>query len=146
MPTFLFKTEPSEFSFDDLAKAGPSFWDGVKNPQALIHLRTIRPGDEVLIYHTGNDKAIVGLARAESGPVADPKNPGMNDRGEPRFAVVKLTAVGRFPSPVELGRIKADARFADFGLVRQGRLSVMPVPPALDRILRSWAGEPTPVR
>jgi predicted RNA-binding protein with PUA-like domain len=146
MATYLFKTEPSEFSFDDLAKAGPSLWDGVKNPQALIHLRAIKTGDEVLIYHTGDERAIVGLARAESGPVEDPKNPGQNDRGEPRFAVVKLRALGRFPSPVELTRIKADARFADFGLIRQGRLSVMPVPAALDRILRSWAGEPIPVR
>ena len=95
MATFLFKTEPSEFSFADLQAKPDGVWDGVSNASALIHLRTIRKGDDVLIYHTGDEKAIVGLARATSDAFEDPKQPGQNDRGEPKFAVGKLRTIAK---------------------------------------------------
>lgn len=132
---FLVKTEPETFAFADLVRAGQSIWDGVSNPAALIHLRKIRKGDEIFIYHTGSEKAVVGLAVATSAPFEDPKKPGQNDRGEPKFAVVSLAPVRAFATPVTLAAIKADARFAAFPLVTQGRLSVMPVPAALAKAL-----------
>jgi predicted RNA-binding protein with PUA-like domain len=140
MPTFLLKTEPSEFAFADLVATKRAAWDGVTNAAALIALRSMRKGDEALIYHTGLEKAIVGLARIATNPYEDPARPGTNDRGEPRFAVVDLAPVAAAPTPVPLARIKDDARFAKFPLVAQGRLSVMPVPAALDKVLRAWAG------
>ncbi len=140
MPTFLLKTEPGDFAFDDLVAKKRVTWDGVTNAAALIALRSMRQGDEALVYHTGEEKAIVGLARIASDPYEDPARPGRNDRGEPRFAVVDLTPIAAAPTPVPLARIKGDARFAKFPLVAQGRLSVMPVPAALDKVLRAWAG------
>lgn len=140
MPTFLFKTEPSEFSFADLVKKGRSTWDGVSNPTALIHLRACGKGDEVFIYHTGSEKAIVGLARVVKAAYQDPRRPGNNDRGEPKFAVVDLEAVAAAPTAVTLAAIKADSAFKAFPLVTLGRLSVMPVPPALAKKLKSMAG------
>lgn len=138
--TFLLKTEPSVYSFEDLEREKRAVWDGVTNNAALGHLRTARKGDEVLIYHTGEEKRIVGLARVASDPYEDPKHPGKNQRGEPKLAVIDLAPARRAKSPVTLAQIKADSRFASFALVRQGRLSVMPVPPDLDRILRSMLG------
>ena len=140
MATFLFKTEPSEFSYDDLANKGPSTWDGVANPAALAHLRTCAKGDEVFIYHTGDEKAIVGLAKVVSAPFEDPKQPGKNDRNEPKFAVVNLQAVKPAKTPVTLAAVKADPAFKAFPLVTQGRLSVMPVPAALATKLKKLAG------
>ncbi|MBX3409938.1 MAG: EVE domain-containing protein [Phycisphaeraceae bacterium] len=140
MPTFLFKTEPDEFSYEDLARVTRSPWNGVANPGALAHLRTVRQGDDVLIYHTGKEKAVVGLARAVSAPYEDPERPGVNDAGLPRWAVVDLAPVAKAKKPVPLAQIKADARFAAFPLVTQGRLSVMPVPAVLDKALRALAG------
>lgn len=140
MATFLLKTEPSEFSFDDLRSDADSTWDGVTNPQALIYLRAVSKGDELLIYHTGSEKAVVGLARATSGAFEDPKNPGLTPDGLPKYAVVRVRAVKRASSPVTLGVIKADKRFAEFLLVKNARLSVMPVSPVLGRVLREMAG------
>lgn len=140
MATFLLKTEPTVYSFEDLEREKRAVWDGVKNNAALGHLRTARKGDEVLIYHTGEEKRIVGLARVASDPYEDPKHPGKNDRGEPKLAVIDLAPVRRARTPGTLAQIKADPRFASFALVRQGRLSVMPVPPDLDRVLRSMSG------
>lgn len=140
MATILLKTEPGEFSYADIEREGPCVWDGVSNAAALIALRQAREGDEALIYHTGNEKAIVGLAKVTRGAFEDPKNPGVNDKGEPKFAVVELRAVRRAASAVTLSEIKADRRFCDFALVRQGRLSAMIVPPALDMALRAMAG------
>lgn len=118
---WLLKTEPSTYSFDDLATARRAVWDGVRNATALSHLRKMRPGDQALIYHTGNEKAIIGVARIASAPYPDPK------AGDPKLVVVELEAGKRLPAPVTLAAIKADPRFADFALVRIGRLSVMPV-------------------
>lgn len=140
MTTFLLKTEPSVFSYDDLARVRNTVWDGVTNNAALAHIRSARRGDEAFIYHTGDEKRIVGLARILSDPVEDPKNPGRNAKGEPKFAVFGLEAVRKAPSPVTLAQIRKDRRFAAFALVKQPRLSVMPVPPPLDAALRAMTG------
>ena len=112
---WLFKTEPSDYSFERLRKDGTTSWTGVKNPLALKHLRGVKKGDEIAIYHTGSVKAVVGIAKALA-PAAD-------DSVE--IAPVKAVA------PVTLAAIKSDPSFKDFALVRMGRLSVMPVPEAL---------------
>lgn len=117
---WIVKTEPSTYSFDDLARQKTAVWDGVKNNLALKHLRAMRPGDRVLVYHTGDEKAVVGVAEVRSEAYPDPK------QKDPRLAVVDLKAEGRLPRPVPLAQIKQDRAFADLGLVRMGRLSVMP--------------------
>jgi predicted RNA-binding protein with PUA-like domain len=140
MSTWLLKTEPDEFAYADLEAARESRWDGVSNAQALIHLRGMAVGDDVLIYHTGDEKAIVGLAKVTRAAYEDPAQPGKNARGEPKHAVVDVRAVRSLPSRVTLAQVKADERFAKFPLVKQGRLSVMPVPAGLDRLVRKWGG------
>ncbi len=122
MPGYwILKTEPSTYSFDDLARTKTAVWDGVKNNLALKHLRAMRPGDRVLIYHTGDEKAVVGEAEVVSAPYPDPK------AKDPKLTVVDLTAKGRLPRAVSLAQIKADPAFKDLALVRMGRLSVVPV-------------------
>jgi predicted RNA-binding protein with PUA-like domain len=140
MPIWLLKTEPGEFSFADLANQGVAHWDGVSNAAALIHLRSMAKGDDALIYHTGDEKAIVGLATVARGPYEDPDQPGRTPDGRPKFAVVDLKAVKAARTPLTLADIKADGRFAEFALVKQSRLSVMPVPAPLDRIIRQKTG------
>jgi predicted RNA-binding protein with PUA-like domain len=140
MATFLLKTEPGEYSFADLQKDGSTCWSGVSNPAALAAIRTMRKGDEAFIYHTGSEKAVVGVAKVASSAYEDPDQPGLSAAGEPKFAVVDLKPLRPAKTPVTLAAIKADARFKDFALVRQSRLSVMPVPPALDTLLRKLAG------
>ena len=121
MSYWLLKTEPTTYAWADLARAGRAVWDGVKNPAALGHLRGMRPGDEVFIYHTGAEKAVVGVARVAAAAYPDPK------AGDPRLVVVDLEPVRPLAAPVTLAAVKADRRFADFALVRVPRLSVMPV-------------------
>lgn len=140
MPAFLLKTEPSDYSFADLKRDRLTTWTGVKNPGALIAIRTMKPSDVVFVYHTGDEKAIVGLAKVVKGAYEDPKQPGLNERGEPKCAVVDLAFVKAVKQPVTLTTIKADHRFVAFGLVTQSRLSAMPVPPELERALREMAG------
>jgi len=140
MPTFLLKTEPSDFSFADLLRDKTCVWTGVANPQARIFLRTMKLGDSALIYHTGDAKAIVGLAKVTKSAYEDPAQPGLNDEAKPKAPVVDLAPVKAAKSPVTLAAIKADKRFADFALVKSSRLSVMPVPADLDKILRTLAG------
>jgi predicted RNA-binding protein with PUA-like domain len=140
MPTFLLKTEPSDFSFADLLRDRTCVWTGVANPQARIFLRTMKLGDSALIYHTGDAKAIVGLAKVTKSAYEDPAQPGLNDEAKPKAPVVDLAPVKAAKSPVTLAAIKADKRFADFALVKSSRLSVMPVPADLDKILRTLAG------
>jgi predicted RNA-binding protein with PUA-like domain len=124
MPKYwIVKTEPSTYSYDDLARQRTATWDGVKNNLALKHLRLMQPGDRVLVYHTGNEKAVVGVADVVSEAYPDPK------QQDPKLAVVDLKAAGRLPKAVSLAQIKADRAFADLGLVRMGRLSVMPASP-----------------
>ena len=121
--SWLLKTEPSTYSFDDLVRDKRTTWDGVSNPVALKHLRTMRKGDQALVYHTGSEKAIIGIARIAGDPRPDPK------LDDPRLVVVDLEPVRALRKPVPLAAVKADRRFADFELVRISRLSVMPVPP-----------------
>ena len=121
MPNYwIVKTEPSTYSFDNLARQKTAVWDGVKNNLALKHLRQMKPGDRVLVYHTGDEKAVVGVAEVASQPYPDPK------QKDPKLAVVDLKAGERLPRPVPLAEIKGDRAFADLALVRIGRLSVMP--------------------
>jgi len=117
---WIVKTEPSTYSYDDLANQKTAVWDGVKNNLALKHLREMKPGDQVLVYHTGDEKAVVGVAEVVSLPYADPK------QKDPKLMVVDLRAEGRLPRAVSLAEIKKDRAFADLALVRIGRLSVMP--------------------
>lgn len=140
MASFLFKTEPSDFSFHALVKKKRVTWDGVTNAAALIHLRSITKGDTIYIYHTGDEKAVVGIARALGGAFEDPKKPGRTPEGKPRFAVVDIAPVGPVNKAVTLAEIKADPRFAGFALVKQSRLSVMPVPDAAEKAIREMAG------
>jgi predicted RNA-binding protein with PUA-like domain len=130
---WLLKTEPREFSFDHLVREGRTTWDGVTNPLALRHLRAIRKGDELLIYHTGNERAVVGLAKAAGDPYPDP------GKQDPRVVVVNVAPVRRLAQPVRLDAIKADRRFGEFPLVRISRLSVMPVPAALWKAILAMA-------
>jgi predicted RNA-binding protein with PUA-like domain len=136
MATFLFKTEPGDYSFTDLQRDKQCVWSGVANPQARIHLRSIVAGDFAFIYHTGDVKAIVGLARVTRGAFEDPAQKGLNERGEIKAPVVTIEPVAPARNPVTLAAIKADPCFADFALVSHSRLSVMPVAAALDVILR----------
>jgi predicted RNA-binding protein with PUA-like domain len=140
MALFLVKTEPDDYSFADLQKDKKTVWSGVSNPAALIQLRLMKVGDEVLVYHTGDEKAIVGLAKVVKGAYEDPKQPGKNDRGGPKNAVVELAAVKPVKTPVTLGEIKADARFKELGLVKQSRLSVMAVPAGMVKPLLGMLG------
>jgi len=134
MPQYwILKTEPSEYSFADLARDRRTRWDGVSNPVALRNLRAMQEGDRVMIYHTGNEKRIVGLARIASGPYPDP--------GDDRLVVVDVAAEGPLAQPVTLAAIKADSAFQDLALVRQGRLSVVPVPEELWGRLLQMSGK-----
>ena len=123
MAGWILKTEPSEYSFERLAKERRAVWDGVTNPLALRHLREMAVGDPVLIYHTGDQKAAVGLARVARAAYPDPK------AKDPKLAVVDVEFVRPLEHAVTLKAVKADPAFADFPLVRMGRLSVVPVKP-----------------
>jgi predicted RNA-binding protein with PUA-like domain len=130
---WLLKSEPGTYSFSDLTREGSTCWDGVSNPVALSHLRAMKKGDEAFLYHTGAEKAIVGLARIVSDPYPDPK------LGDPRRVVVDVAPVRPLARPVTLAAVKADPRFSDFALVRIGRLSVMPVSPEQWKALLAMA-------
>ena len=121
MANWLFKEEPTHYSFDALVKDGQTTWSGVKNPVAQKHLREVRKGDRIFYYHTGNEKAVVAIAKAESNAYPDPA-----DKSGKAY-VVDVVPVKKLPSPVTLASIKADKRFASFTLTRVPRLSVMPV-------------------
>jgi predicted RNA-binding protein with PUA-like domain len=113
---YLLKTEPSEYSFADLQRDKLTIWDGVSNPVALKHLREMEPGARLVIYETGDHKSAVGTAAVVSVDAADPRNPR-----------VKIQAGKALSRPVSLAEIKANRLFADSPLVRQGRLSVVPL-------------------
>jgi len=125
MAFWLFKEEPSCYSFDDLEREGATTWSGVTNALAQKHLRNIKKGDKVFYYHTGNEKAIVGVIEAMSEP-----KPDMDDEAGKRV-VVAVKPLRKLQHPVTLASIKADKAFAEWELVRIGRLSVMPVPAKL---------------
>ena len=113
---YLLKTEPAVYSVADLQRDKTTIWDGVTNPVALKNLRAMQPGERLLIYHTGDDKAAVGTAAVVSVDVGDPKSPQ-----------VKIKLGKALAKPVTLAEIKANKLFADSPLVRQGRLSVVPL-------------------
>lgn len=121
---WLLKTEPSTYSFADLQRDKRTVWDGVKNPQALKNLSQVQKGDGLFIYHTGDEKAVVGIATALSGAYADPK------KNDPKLLVIDLGPSAPLPRPVTLAEIKASPKFAGWELVHLPRLSVMPVSPA----------------
>lgn len=121
MKRWLLKTEPKEYSWQDLKKDNTAVWDGVKGAEALKNMRQIQEGDKVFIYHTGKEKAIIGTAKVLKGAYPDP------EEEDPRLLVIELEAGEELKKPVPLAAIKADAIFADWALVRQPRLSVMPV-------------------
>ena len=123
MADWLLKTEPGEYAYKDLVEAGRDIWDGVKNNLALKHMRTMQPGDRALIYHTGKERRIVGIAEVTSAPYPDP------ELDNEKLVVVDLEPREALPRPVTLAEIKKDDRFADFDLVRLSRLSVVPVSP-----------------
>lgn len=131
MACWLLKTEPTAYSFARLARDRRTVWDGIRNAQALLNLRAMRRGDEALVYHSGAERAIVGLAAVVSDPYPDPK------LDDPRRVVVDLAVVGPVPRPVTLAAIKAEPALRDLALVRNSRLSVVPVPAKLRA--RLWA-------
>ncbi len=139
MPTYLVKTEPETYSFDDLVRKKTA-WTGVSNNAAPAHLRTMHKGDEVFVYHTGDEKAIVGLAAVAGSPYEDPAQAGKTPTGAPQVRRGRSQAREECQDSRHLAAIKADKRFAEFALVKQSRLSVMPVPPALDKRCGSLAG------
>ena len=121
---YLLKTEPSEYSFNDLEREKTTIWDGVSNPVALKNLRAMKPGDRLVIYHTGDEKRTVGTASVESVNNSDPQNPR-----------VTIHAGKMLAKSVSLADVKANQLFADSPLVRQGRLSVVPLTAAQYKFL-----------
>ena len=118
---WLVKEEPTHYGFDDLVKDGATTWSGVKNALAQKHLRSVKKGDRIFYYHTGDEKAVVGVAKAASDAYPDPK-----DRSG-KLAVVDVSPVQKLPRAVTLAEIKATKSLAAMPLVRISRLSVMPV-------------------
>ena|ERR1022692_448810 len=118
---WLFKEEPTHYSWDELVSDGKTVWSGVRNPVAQKHLHAVKKGDRVFYYHTGNEKAIIGIAKAAGNAYDDPSD------GTGKLAAVDVVPVRKLPRPVTLREIKAIAAFRDFPLVRISRLSVMPV-------------------
>ena len=121
MAHWLLKTEPSTYSFNDLEREKKAVWDGVSNSLALKHIRDMKKGDSAFVYHSGEEKSLVGIAEVVSDPYPDPK------QNDPKLAVVEIAFSERLKQPVSLTAIKARREFADFALVRMSRLSVMPV-------------------
>lgn len=118
---WLVKEEPENYSYDQFAADGKTVWSGVRNPVAQKHLRAMQTGDRVFYYHTGKEKAIVGIAKVAASAYPDP-----NDAGG-KLVVVELVPEKKLKRPVTLKEIKAGGQFTDFPLVRIPRLSVMPV-------------------
>jgi predicted RNA-binding protein with PUA-like domain len=118
---WLFKEEPSNYNYDALTKDKKTVWSGVKNPLAQKHLRSVKKGDRIFYYHTGDEKSVVGIAKALGDAYSDPGDT------TGKAAVVDVGPVKKLPRPVALSEIKADSAFKDFALVRISRLSVMPV-------------------
>src|SRR2546430_6080213 len=118
---WLFKEEPTHYGFDALIKDGKTVWSGVRNPLAQKHLRSVKKGDRIFYYHTGDERSVVGIAKALGDAYPDPEDKAG------KASVVDVGPVKKLARPVTLAEIKADAAFKDFALVRISRLSVMPV-------------------
>jgi predicted RNA-binding protein with PUA-like domain len=135
MAQFLVKTEPSTYSFADLQRDRRTVWDGVSNPVALKHLASVRKGDTVVVYHTGDEKQAVGLAVAASNAYPDPK------LDDPKRLVIDLEAKKPLAEPVTLAQVKADPVLRSWELARLPRLSVMPISDAqFERLMRLAQG------
>jgi predicted RNA-binding protein with PUA-like domain len=132
---WLVKEEPTHYNFETLIKDGRTAWTGVKNPLAQKHLRSIHRGDKIFYYHTGNEKAVVGIGRALSDAYLDPKD----QTG--KLSAFDLGPVKRLRKPVTLAAIKGDGRFTTFPLVRLSRLSVMPVTDAEWKMIEAMSDE-----
>lgn len=135
MRYWLLKSEPEEYSFGDLLRDGATVWDGVANNTALKFMREMQAGDIALIYHTGDQRRAVGLAEITRAAYPDPRG------DDPKLLVVDVRPVRALQQPITLAAVKAEPAFADFALVRQGRLSVVPVDLAQWAQLMSLAGE-----
>jgi predicted RNA-binding protein with PUA-like domain len=118
---WLFKEEPTHYSYDDLVRDGKTAWTGVRNPLAQKHLREVRKGDRIFFYHTGDEKAVVGICKAAGPAYVDPADTSG------KLHAVDVEPVKKLKTPVTLAAVKADKRFASFPLTRMPRLSVMPV-------------------
>ncbi len=123
MRYWLVKSEPETYGWGDLVKEGKTFWDGVRNYQARNFLQEMKAGDLVLFYHSVSEKAVVGLAKVSGEAFPDPK------ADDPKWLAVELIPFRDFKVPVTLSQIKADPRLSQLGLLRQSRLSVMPLKP-----------------
>ncbi|MCX8072892.1 MAG: EVE domain-containing protein [Candidatus Binatia bacterium] len=134
MRHWLLKTEPSSYSFADLQRESSTVWDGVTNPQALAFLRQIQVGDELFIYHTGSEKAVVGIARCTRPAYPDPKS------SDGRRVVIDIVPVRALPRAVSLSEIKQQKDWSRWELVRLPRLSVMPVPDEIWHGILSLSG------
>ncbi len=131
MSYWILKTEPGTYSWSDLVRDKKTTWDGITNTTALKNLRTMKKGDLVLIYHTGDERAIVGIAEIASAPKPDPK------QKDEKLVVVEIKPKQALPNPITLDAIKQDKTFAGWDLLRIGRLSVVPVPAGMwDRVLQ----------
>ena len=122
MAYFLAKTDPDTYSLDDLKRDGATEWDGVRNPAAVNAIKAMEPGDDVIIYHTGGEKAVVGLAKVVSHP--------RPDKNDDRSWVADFEYIRHALKPVTLREVKESHKFDDWALVRMGRLSTMKAPPA----------------
>lgn len=131
---WLFKAEPGAYSFQQLEKDKRTVWDGVKNNLALKHLSGIKKGDEIMIYHSGEEKAAVGVARALSAAYPDPR------KKDPKLLVVEIEAVKPLSRPVTLSEMRSNAKLGKFDLLRLPRLSVMPVSGEQWKIIEGMAG------
>jgi predicted RNA-binding protein with PUA-like domain len=133
---WLFKEEPTHYSYDDLVKDGKTSWTGVRNALAQKHLRQVKKGDRIFYYHTGDEKSVVAIAKAVTDAFADPKDKSG------KLAAVDIAPVRKLPRPVTLAEIKAKPVFKDFPLVRISRLSVMPVSDREWSEIEKMAGNP----
>lgn len=129
MAFFLAKTDPETYSIDDFIREGETVWDGVTNAAAVLAIGQMRKGDQVFLYHSGGDKAVMGLAKVTSQPEVDSKNP--------KSKVVRLKFLQRLEPPTTLAEVKASGLFADFALVRISRLSTMPCPDSFVEWMRA---------
>ncbi|HRE39985.1 MAG TPA: EVE domain-containing protein [Ignavibacteria bacterium] len=122
MNYWLLKTEPSVYNWDDLIRDKKTVWDGVTSPAGLMFIRQIKKGDKAIIYHTGDERQMVGIAEVISNPYQDPKS------DNPKIVVFDIKPLKKFNKFVTLSEIKNNPKYKDFRLVKEGRLSVVPVP------------------
>ena len=135
MAYWLLKTEPSTYAYEDLVRDKKTTWDGITNATALKNIRAMSKGDLALVYYTGDERTIVGVAEIASSPYADPK------ADDEKLVVVDLKPKKKLKTPVTLDAIKSDKAFAGWDLLRIGRLSIVPTPPAMWKRVMQLAGE-----